>query len=260
MGIATQAIARRDLAAAEMAIRRHLLADPTDARALELAGDIAAQRGDAKTSAEMYRGAMDHSTTPSQVLLDKLTQELVRGGNPFDAIEILQESIDRYPSRVETRYDLAGLATMLGLPEAAIPSLQWLAQHARGEPESLLVLADPSRVEPDAEICRKLLEQSPQDLRPEFCLAQLDAIKMNWQAVVQRLEPVLQRHKDFVPAQMLYGRGLIELNEFEKLASWQLELPNGVETSPQYWLIAASWRNSKDASKKPLAPTGKPFV
>ncbi len=238
---AQRAISRGDLSAAETAIRSHLIAESTDTRALEIAGDIAAMRGDADTSSRMYRAAADVEARPSLRLLDKLVQEQMRSARPFDAVTTLQELIDQYPSHAQARYDLAGMATMIGMPEVATPALQWLASHGGGDPESLLVLADPERVEPDAEVCRKMLQRNPQDLRPEYSLARLDATKLDWQSVIKRLEPVLQQHQDFVPAFALYGRGLIERGEYEKIPAWQLGCPAGADACPDYWLVAGAW-------------------
>ncbi len=238
---ASRAIARNDLAAAERALRSYLLTDPGSTRALELSGDVAARRGDADSATAMYQAAIDSTDSPSLPLLQKLTHALMRAGRPFDTMAVLEETTRRFPNDPETRFDLAGLATMVGLPQAAIPSLRWLARHGLGDPDSLLVLADPDRVESDGEMCRKLLARSPQDLRPEFSLAQLDASQLNWEAVAKRLEPVVKRHKDFVPAYTLYGRALIELDDVEGILEWQTAVPSHVESSPEYWIAAAVW-------------------
>ncbi|WP_182871377.1 FG-GAP-like repeat-containing protein [Rhodopirellula sp. JC639] len=235
------ALSAGDLDAAETAIRKHLLQRPDDARAIEIAGDIASRQGNTESAVEMYQGALASNDSPNEALLDKLTHTLVAAGRPFDAITVLQSYVDRFPNRPQPRFDLIGLATMVGRTPMALPSLKWLAQHGQGDPESLLVLADPDRVEPDGEMCQSMLQRSGDDLRPQYCLARLDALKSNWRSVADRLKPVLERHKDFAPAHALYGRALVELDEFDSIPAWQRQLPGSVEQLPEYWLVAGDW-------------------
>ncbi len=239
--VARQAIARRDLPAADQAIRSQLLKDPDNAAALELSGDMSAQRQDAPTAITMYRAAIDNSDPPSQVLFDKLVGQLLRVGQTFEVVDVLQESIERHPDNMQARYDLVGLATMLGIPQVALPSLRWLAQHGQGDPDALQVLADPGRAEPDDEMCRKLLSRNPADLRPEYGLARLDAIKLRWREAAERLQRVLQQHQNFVPAYTLYGRALVELGRWDELQSWQQTVPVGAQQSAEYWIVAGIW-------------------
>lgn len=239
--IASQALQQNNLAAAEAAIRSQLLKDPSDPRALELSGDIASRRGDNERAIAMYRATVNHSGSPAEPLMDKLAQQLMVAGRAFDAVTVLQQRVERYPNSRPARYDLVGLATVLGQPDIAVPSLRWLSQRGFGYSETLQVLADPQRVEPDEKLCRTLLERYPKDSRPEFGLARLNAQKMEWQKVTERLRPVLAQHKDFLPAYTLYGLALTELDDFESVAEWQRRVPGDAESSPEYWLVAGLW-------------------
>ncbi len=239
--IASRALHRNDLDAAETAVRRYLVEDPNDATALELAGDIALRRGDNERSVEMYHAAVDQGTPPSETSLEKLAVQLMASGRAFDSVDVLLKRIEQYPNNPQARFDLVGLATMLGLPQVAVPSLQWLAQRGHGDAEILQVLSDPRRVEPDTEMCGKLLARNPDDRRAEYGMALLDAQKMNWHEVLRRLQPVLERHPSFLPAYILYGRGLAELNDFQQIQAWQQRAPATAADSPEYWLVAGIW-------------------
>jgi len=234
-------MARQDFGAAETALRSQLLIAPQDSIALELSGDIASQRGDTQTSTSLYSEAILNAAAPSHGLSKKLAEEFMRAGRPFDAIDSLQKTIDRYPDDVQSMYDLAGLATSVGVPQLAIPILRWLAQHGQGDQDSLVLLAEPDRIEPDGEWCQKLVARLIVDSKIDYSLARLDAMEMKWAAVAKRLEPLVTQHQDFVPAFTLYGQSLIELNDFERLLSWSQRLPARVESSPEYWAVAGMW-------------------
>ena len=162
--VATRAIAQNDLPAAERALRNRLMTHPEDHRALEMTGDIAARRGDKSRAVEMYRAAVEKSDTPTGTLLEKLAQQLMASGLAFDSVDVLLERIDHHPNDPQARFDLLGLATMLGVPQIAVPSMRWLAQHGHGDPDSLLALSNPERVEPDPRCVRNFWSSIPKIL------------------------------------------------------------------------------------------------
>ncbi|TWU04280.1 FG-GAP-like repeat-containing protein [Stieleria varia] len=235
------AISRGDIATADAAIKARLVQEPTDSTALEMAGDVAVLTGDLSQAAVMYRESLANVAAPSQAILSKLSQVLMHQSLPFDALEVLERMIELYPDVVQPRYDLVGMAAMIGLPDRCIASLRWLLQNGHGDPESLVVLANTGRVEPDAELCRKLLSERPSDLRPEYGIALIDAIYLRWDKVATRLEPVVAKHPQFVPALGLYGRALIKLNRLDELATWQQSLPDSMEQSADYWIVMGLW-------------------
>ena len=241
VSFASQALSQNDFVGAESAIRRHLLTHPNDFRALELAGDIASNLDETESAIELYRAAVEHCDRPTESLLDKLAIRLMFAGQPFETLSVLQARVEQYPSSIQARSDLVGLAALLGLADMGVPSLRWLAQHGEGDPEALLVLANPRRVEPDPKLCRTALGRCPKDRRAEFSLARLDAHKLQWSQVAERLRPVLERHPDFLPAFTLYGLTLTELNKFDEIPQWQRRLPAAADSSPEYWLVAGKW-------------------
>jgi tetratricopeptide (TPR) repeat protein len=239
--VAKLAMAREDFATAEAALRSRLLIDAHDSVALELSGDIAFQRGDVEVSILSYSEASRSTELPSHELMKKLAQGLMRAGRPFDAIDTLQRTIDLYPGDIQSRYDLAGVAASLGLVRPTPPVLRWLVQHGRSDQDSLAVLAEPDRFAPDREWCRKLLEKTPVDPKLEYSLACLDAVDLNWDAVTKRLTPFVDKHKDFLPAYMLYGRSLVERNDSRGMQTWVKSVPAGAEALPDYWALAGHW-------------------
>lgn len=243
--IANRFIAQRDFTSAERVIRNQLVSTPEDPAALELLGDILAAQQKPVLALEVYADAIAVSASPSRSLHDKIVEQQIAAGSPFGAIESLQEMIDRYPDDPQARFDLAGLATMVGAPRLAIPSLRWLMQRGQDDPDMLITLADPDQVQPDGEMCQKWLEMSlangNRDNRTEFGLALLDATQNRWQEVAARLERVIAQHPNFAAAHTLYGRAIWELGDFDTLAKWAQSIPPQSEQSPAYWLLAAQW-------------------
>ncbi|WP_218933403.1 FG-GAP-like repeat-containing protein [Rubripirellula lacrimiformis] len=243
--IASQALGRGDLGNAQNSIRQHLLQQPGDAVAIELAGDIAVARGDIQEASSMYQSAVDLSDRPSLALLRKHSELQMKSNRPFEAVETLRRSSELYPDDIQGHYDLVGLSAMVGLPQLAIPSLKWLLMHGHGDPESLAVLADPGRVEPDSEMCLNLMQREPTDRRPEFCLAQRDASQMDWQAAADRLGKVSLRHPEFVPAYAWLGLALARSGRYDEIPDWAKQMPDGAPTFPEYWIAMGLWAQSQ---------------
>ncbi len=231
------AMSSGDFETANEGARALLLVRPDDADLLELAADIAVQRKDFAQSAEMYQSAIEKSETPSFGLFNKLTESWVRQGRVFSAISTLHKSIDLFPNETQPRFDLVGLTAMLGVPQDATLSLRWLAQHNHGDPESLLVLADPGRVRPDVEIAEKWLELSGNDRRVEFALAKENANTQQWQSALSYLEPLIEKYPSFVFGHVLYAQALLELGQFKRLDAWKQVAPIEIQSNPEFWIV-----------------------
>jgi len=244
-------VSRNDLSGATTALRAYLLQNPDNAEALELAGDLAAARSETEMAIEQYALAVKVSEPPSEPLLDKWAMALMRGNRAMESMEALVDRVEQYPNHLQARYDLVGLSAMLGFPELAVPSLRWLTQHGKTDPEILQVLADPQRVQADDELCNKMLDRYPEDQRLLYSLARIDASELRWEEVLSKLGKVLEASPDFLPAHSLYGRALVELNQFERIPSWRDSAPENAKEDPMHWLVAGAW--AEDQQRYPEA-------
>tara|TARA_R110002073_G_scaffold7245_6_gene41357 strand:- start:7580 stop:10582 length:3003 start_codon:yes stop_codon:yes gene_type:complete len=241
IAIARRAIAAKDWVSAETELRSQLVETPDNVLALEMAGDVASARGKMHESARLYQAAVDKHPRASIELFDKLAQQWTVAGCLFESLAVLQHAIKQYPSHPQFHFDLAGLGTLIGMEQVSTEQLKWLAQHNQGNAEGLMALAAPRRIQPDESICKETLERCPDDLRNHYPLARLDAANLKWLDVAQRLEGVVKQHGDFIPAQLLYGRALIELNRNDDVQQWHDQLPTGIEESADYWAVAGIW-------------------
>ena len=246
IAVARRAIAARDWITAETELRSQLVETPENALALEMAGDVASARGKMQESVRLYQAALDKHPRASIDLFDKLAQQWTVAGCLFESLAVLQDAVDQYPSHPQFRFDLAGLGTLLGMEQVSIEQLKWLAQHDQGNAEGLMALAAPRRIQPDESICEKALERCPDDLRNHYPLARLDATNLNWVEVAQRLTGVVKHRRDFMPAQLLYGRALVELNRNDDVQKWHDELPAGIEELADYWAVAGAWAEQQE--------------
>ncbi|MGB7325264.1 MAG: FG-GAP-like repeat-containing protein [Rubripirellula sp.] len=243
---AGQAAARGDWESADRLLRAHLLIQPTDTQLhLQLAA-IAEQQNENDQAIDLLQFVVDANPKTEIATYDRLARLMLTQARAIDTVQLYEQLTQQHPSVVEQRFALTGFASMLGLEKTVLPQLQWLAQHNHGEDEGLAVLAQPAQVEPDPELCRKLLDRNATDLRPHYGLAKMDAMNQRWDAVVDRLRPVVKKHPNFLEASALYGRALAEVGQRqdpqqENLESWTADVPSGIEQMPDYWLAAGVW-------------------
>lgn len=238
---AKSSIERGDISAATKLVQQAINADPSNAAALELAGDLATRSGDSSKSIAFYRLAVAAADSPSKQLLNNLGQQSMNAGRPFDSVDVLKFGVQRYPNDAELRQKLVGLQSALGMQAAAVRHLQWLVQRGHGSLNLLIMLSDLNRPQTVESTCRYALEHSPDDLRPMFSLAMLPAYHSRWSEVAEQLKPLVDQSPQFVPAQALYGRALVELGNEDDVRLWAKSVPDQIEDDPQYWLAAGIW-------------------
>ncbi len=238
---AKKSLDRREFLTASRLIQEALVANPNDPTALELAADMAVQGDDTSGSIKFYRLAIDASDDPSKRLWDKLGEQYVNAGRPFESVAVLKSAIARYPDETDLRQKLVGLQAAIGIEWEAAEHLQWLVQRGHGGLNLLIILSDLNRPQTVEATCKFALQHHPEDLRPQYSLARLPAYHSQWNEVAERLRPVIERHPDFVPASALYGRAIVELGDSDAVAAWTQSLPPGIENHPQYWLAAGVW-------------------
>ncbi|TWU57863.1 FG-GAP-like repeat-containing protein [Rubripirellula reticaptiva] len=243
---AGQAAAKGDWESAESLLREHLLTQPTDTQLHFQLAAIAEQQNENDRAINLLQFVVEANPQTEITIYDRLARLMLTQARAIDTVQLYEQLTQRHPTVVEQRFALAGFASMLGLEKTVMDQLKWLAQHNQGEDEGLAVLAQPAQVEPDPEMCRKLLDRNPNDLRPHYGLAKMDAMNQRWDAVVDRLTPVVKKHPEFLEASALYGRGLAEASQsldlqLENLERWAADVPDGIEEMPDYWLAAGVW-------------------
>jgi tetratricopeptide (TPR) repeat protein len=213
----------------------------TNTEELESLGDRHAAMQDWPRAVEFYRRAMEESSTPSKHLMDKLGQQWMNVGRPFESLDILGQAIKQYPDDVELIGKMVGLQAMLGLQWESSEQLRWLIQRGHGDLNMLLIASDLSRPQTVESTCLYALRHYPDDLRPQYAIAALRAYYGEWQEVSSLLKPVVERHPSFVPAVAYYLRALVELENDAQVLQFVEKLPVDIQSHPHYWIAAGLW-------------------
>jgi tetratricopeptide (TPR) repeat protein len=241
-----RAILRRQYDQARQRITGHLVRSPDDLVVLELAGDLYAELGDYDQSIGFYVRLVELQEKPNLPLLDKLGQQWMSKGRPFESLSVLSKAITFYPEDASVRQRLVGLQASLGLEEQAYEHLQWLVQHQQGQLNYLMILSDLTRPQTVAATCHYALEQKTGDLRPHYSLARIPAYHGRWQEVMDELRPLIEANPSFIQGSALWGRSLVELDRHDELQQWVAQLPKGIEQCVDYWMAMGIHAEKRD--------------
>ena len=248
-----RAIAEKNWDAAETQLLKQLTKAPKDSEAIALLAEVKSAKREFADAADLYQSLIDSQESPNRTVLDNLATVAMQAGRPYQTLSAVQAKLLKFPGDIEAKYDICGLAIMLGQTELAIEPLRWLVQHQRGDADSLLALADPQQVEPDVVVCQRALKSYPADQRAKYGIAKHAAMKSDWQRAEALLRQVTEAHKDFLPAFALLGRCLAEQEKYSEIPAWYSSLPPGIDNSPEFFIAAGLWslhqKQPKQAAK-----------
>lgn len=175
----------------------------------------------------------------------------------FDAIDRLKLAKQQSPPQDLTADQLlARTYEALGLKLEARPHLFPLLQRGSINEGQLVALVDRTLPTLQTDVAEQAITRHPRDLRPQIVRAQAMATKQQWPAVLNTVRPMFEAHPKFLPAYVLEGYALLELDRMDELEQWGKRAIEGKEQHPDYWLIAGRWarrRGSPEMAASALA-------
>ncbi|MEL6895881.1 MAG: tetratricopeptide repeat protein, partial [Planctomycetota bacterium] len=221
--VAKQLLRRGQFDQAKKQLRQALVADPANASAMQMTGEINAMQGqtDAAVSAfqqalSVYERNNNDPDTPSSAapmaLYDALARQWMQVGRPYQAVDVLRRAVKTHPRLAALRADIAGLLGALGFELEAAEHLRWLVQHRAGGVNELVVLTDVSRPQTQAQMANDALTRSPSDLRPLYAQARPLMYEAKYAQAADLLKRVVASHPDFSIARSNLIRCLVEMD------------------------------------------------
>ena len=138
----------------------------------------------------------------------------------FDAVERLRAIKRQYPDDYAADQLLARVYEALGLKWEAQPHLFGLLQNGTITEAQLISLIDRILPSPQMEVSAKAATLFPKDLRPRLMQAQALASQQQWRAALKMTAPITKAHPDYLPAYILEGSLLLELDQLDGLTAW----------------------------------------
>ncbi len=225
------------LSEAEQAVRRALLADPTDDALILTAGRIEAAKGNHEAAAERVASISLKSPLGSDALEFRL-QQLVASGAVEESVAVVLAAIEELPERSSWRHLAWSLLNRVGRREEASRQAEYLCRLGQVTETELLSLVRRTESFPP----QLKANQSPEKFfEPGMGLARWHFTQLEYRAALQLLQPQVDDGFDSAAANAFYGRLLAETQRFEEIPAWHADCDANVRSLGDYWAALGTY-------------------
>lgn len=235
------AVERGDWATAWELHRDVLMNHPDDPDVFVKVAKVAFANNQMDQSADLLLDAVRLDAYENIDLVKQSIIALTSVGRVFDAMEVLESAVENDASLHELRRWLFDFQTSLEQHHLAVEHGRVLVRERQIDFALLLELSNTERRKIENDSTDQLAERNPQDKRylaPKakvlFDRGELDQAK-------SLALSITDSSPDFVPAQILLGRILVDLGELDQLPEWAGQLPANASSHWGYWMVLGDW-------------------
>jgi tetratricopeptide (TPR) repeat protein len=224
---------RQDYSQVDAATTRLLELNPKDASGIVLAADLAAHRHQDERAIELYSQVPANSPLlMTQHAQFGLAERSYQTGNLQNAERSLRTALELNPQDLDACQRLSRILYLEGRAWEARPYLETLVSNGRFIVDELVMLASTESW--------IITDPSFQQLHStgglfQLGMAKVDMLQNRYQKALQRLELVLQDHRELGEVQGSYGRLLMYLKQDAAFEKWQNNLPDSALAHPEVW-------------------------
>ena len=229
-----------------------LKAHPDDADAIASVAKVAQHLEKPNEVADLLVKACSVESFSNDGRVRQAMIALVGAGRLYDAIDLLENTIQAVPSRHATRRWLYDLYINSGNRAEALPHGRTLVRQRQFDTKLLLSLGIPPSAKDDLGSTLEIVRRNPDDKRPLLRQANKLLNSGDIEEATKVLQQITDQHPEFEPAQLLHGLALAGSGDIDAYEQWLSEQDvSSLETSVEYWIakatIAAAEEDSKDA-------------
>ncbi|MEO1526124.1 MAG: FG-GAP-like repeat-containing protein [Planctomycetota bacterium] len=239
------AIAAKDWELAEQYSTQALIEQPNDPEIMTLAAGVAAFRDRKRDAATLLADAARISDF-ARGRVDTAIRGLIDVGEIYAAIDLLEESLERFPDRSDHRQVLVGFYNEVQRTEEIPKHFARLIRDRHFSLPLLLSITETSSRRLSEKSAERLLERNPGDLRVRLVDAYLKLYRSQAAAAADILEQVLRQQPDFAPAHAMYGQALVLTNQWARIPDWYRSAPTGSSSFADHWLTLGDYASRSE--------------
>ena len=213
-----------------------LIAHPDDADLITQVALVLAKTGKEREASQLLVKAAKVDGFRPASRVDDAVQGLINVGEIYAAIELLEESLQSFPSEHKHRRMLVGFLTEVQRNEKLPQHLQVLFKNRQFDLPLLFATTDTSTRRMSVKTIDEIFERNPSDHRVKLANAFLLLYRRDVNGSKAILESILDHHPDFAPAHSMYGRILSAQSRWSELVAWQEKATSDCEQYSDYWL------------------------
>ncbi|OYV86571.1 MAG: hypothetical protein B7Z73_11530, partial [Planctomycetia bacterium 21-64-5] len=238
---ARQAMESKRYAAVEGLCQRILSGQPQSPKALLLAGEAATKQDRLTEALAFYdRVAADagDEAASARTAAGDIWLEI---GHASKAEAKYREALEINPRDADAHDHLARLLTLEGRRYESLPHVYELLRQRRATYDILLLAGEHAQTVEGPEELARLRAAAPDDPGPLIGLARMEMRRKNYAKAAGLSRQVIADAPNYIEAQALLGRALLEGPSDEELAPWAAALPPEADEHPDVWFVRAGW-------------------
>ena len=226
--------------------RAALLNHPGDPEILADAAMAAANCDQKREAAQLMADAATAGNYRTVDRVDFAVQALVDVGEIYDAIDLLERSLQVYPDNSRHRRTLLSFLGEAQRIEKIEPHYRKLIQDRKFDFPVLLAFTESSTRRFSVDTSKTMMERNPDDYRIRLGEAQnlIDYHDANGSREV--LDQILKHHPNFAPAHALLGQILVAQLRTDEISDWMKGVPSRCTEYVDYWLTLGDWASERD--------------
>mgnify|MGYP001555947860 CR=1 FL=1 len=235
------AVEMRDWDRALQVAEDAMITHPGDADVLTNAAIATANSGQRVEAARLLVEAAEVEKFAPGIRVEHAFRALLDVGRLHDAIELLENVVERYPDATGFRRRLVGCLGEAQLTEQVDQHLSRLIRDRQFDLPLLLATTESSSRRYSANTVEALLKMNPDDSRPRLGHAKTAMASRDPERAEQILREIVDRHPDFAPAQAMLGTALVATGKLDEVPNWFSGLPPDTPDYSGYWTAVGDW-------------------
>ncbi len=250
---ARRAFQRMDLLTAKQQIGQALVESPDDPQSLLLAADIASAEGDHDAASQWTISVAKQGDFTDKKLVQQCATQLLSRGKLFEAIDFLEEVVQKQPDQSETRRNLLHWLFNAEQHQRANFHGRVLVRQRAFDKTMLFLMATHEQRDIPPNSLNGLSRLNPSDRRLEVAKLRVLFDNGQWDQFRALADQILSSSPDFVTVQLLLGQHYVQTNQYEQLPAWLQKVSPDAELHWQYWEVLGDWamngRNYAEAAR-----------
>ncbi|WDQ17978.1 FG-GAP-like repeat-containing protein [Rhodopirellula sp. P2] len=225
-----------------------LIAYPNDSEKLAFVAEVAFRSGHRDRAADLLVDSAGASDWTSEDQIQRAFTALLAAGRLLDGIDLLRTATLHSPENTALRRLLADLLIATEQHHEAGEHRRSLIRSRDFDLNLLHAASSYDQRTEEVTSLQQMLELNPSDLRPQIGEAKQRFDSGLIQEAVSLLEPIVKQHPEYLPAQVLLGRALVQLGQYERLDQWSKSAASASAANSDFWLTIGDWATERGST------------
>nr|WP_144059601.1 FG-GAP-like repeat-containing protein [Rhodopirellula sallentina] len=214
---------------------------PDDAEVIYLVANVAQKVGKPDVAAELVMDACRAENFQDVAGIKRAMEALLKVGRLYDCLDLFEDALEVDPNLHEIRQYFYDMCWGAEDRRRAIPHGRLLVKYRQFDLPLLLTLSSTESGTDRLESFVAMAKRHPRDKRPLVAEAKYRFDQGEFTRAEATLRQVLETHPEHLPANALLCRVLIAKAAYDEFAKLPVELSDGIDGYPDYWLAVGDW-------------------